>query len=115
MRIDRPGLGDHQLFLRSLFAAIENLDEGATLEERQAVFAKFAESLGSGEKLLSMTSDDRLKNVMPRLMHRLQIESMESQVKVGIPNIPIENTPLCVAFVIDMPQSVAFVTCRCPR
>ncbi len=109
LRIDRPGLGDHQLFLRSLFAAIEEFEGESNLEQRHEVFAKFAESLSSGEKLLSMTCDDRLQNVMPRLMHRLQIEGMEKQVQIGIPNIPIENTPLCVAFVIDMPQSVAFV------
>jgi uncharacterized protein YtpQ (UPF0354 family) len=109
LRIDRPGMGDHQLFLQSLFAAIEGIEGEVTQESRDEVFAKFAESLWSGERLLEMTGDDRLKKVMPRLMHRIQIESMEQQVKIGIPNIPIENTPLCIAFVIDMPQSVAFV------
>ena len=43
LRIDRPGLGDHQLFLRSLFAAIEEFEGESDLEQRREVFAKFAE------------------------------------------------------------------------
>ncbi len=107
--IDRPGLGSHQVFLENLFALIESMEPEASADDRQNVYGKFSRALDSGELLQSMGHDSRRDHIKPRLLHREHVASMEQQTGLTIPNIPIERTPLCIGFVIDLPDSVAFV------
>ena len=103
-----PEGGDHQLFFGNMHSAINSLDEN-TFENRRAVYASFTRAMNSTESLIDSTAERLAGKLMPRIIHMDQLRSMISQIDVPIPHRTLGAMPLVVVYVIDLPESVAFV------
>lgn len=99
---------EHQIFFGNMHAAIQSLHEN-TLENRRRIYASFTRAMNSTETLIDSTSERLAGKLMPRIIHMDQLRSMISQIEIPIPHRTLGAMPLAVVYVIDLPESVAFV------
>ena len=103
-----PEGGEHQLFFGNIHSAINSLVEN-TPEKRREIYDSFTRAMTSTESLLDSTAERLAKQLMPRIIHIDQLRGMVSQVDVPIPHRTLGAMPLVAVYVIDLPESVAFV------
>lgn len=103
-----PGGGEHQLFFGNMYTAVNALDEN-TIENRREVYASFTRAMNSTESLIDSPAERLATKLMPRIIHMDQLRGMMSQIDLAIPHRTLGAMPLVVVYVIDLPESVAFV------
>jgi len=103
--------GEGLLSLRNLFAAVAKID-ATDHAGREAVFSRFVGMLRQGGNAATLTDSDR-ERVRPRLVNEAFLKQLRGQVKDGtIPAVPTGVPGLSVVFVLDSPDSVAYVNDR---
>lgn len=103
-----PEGGEHQLFFGNIHSAVNSLVDN-TLGNRREIYDSFTRAMTSTESLIDSTAERLAKQLMPRIIHADHLRSMLSQVEVPIPHRTLGAMPLVVVYVIDLPESVAFV------
>lgn len=103
-----PEGGAHQLFFANIYSAVNSLTEN-TGENRREIYDSFTRAMNSTESLIDSTAERLAKQLMPRIIHTDHLRGMLSQVEVPIPHRTLGAMPLVVVYVIDLPESVAFV------
>jgi hypothetical protein len=103
--------GEGLLSLHNLFAAVAKID-ATDRAGREAVFSRFVGMLRQGGNAATLTDSDR-ERVRPRLVNEPFLTRLRGQVKdATIPAVPSGVPGLSVVFVLDSPDSVAYVNDR---
>ena len=103
-----PEGGEHQIFLANIHTAVNDLEEN-TLENRNRIYDTFTRAMASTETLIDSPGEQLATQLMPRIIHMDQLRGMMDQIGVAIPHRTLGAMPLVVVYVIDLPESVAFV------
>ena len=102
---------DGVIFLPNLFAAVANID-ARDRAGREAIFSRFVGMAHQWGSATNLTESDR-DRVRPRLVNAAFLARLRSEVKdVTIPAAPSGVAGLFVVFVLDSPESVAYVNDR---
>jgi hypothetical protein len=102
---------DGVIFLPNLFAAVANID-ARDRAGREAIFSRFVGMAHQWGSATNLTERDR-DRVRPRLVNEAFLARLRGEVKdVTIPAAPSGVAGLFVVFVLDSPESVAYVNDR---
>lgn len=102
---------DGVIFLPNLFAAVAKIDARDRVG-RETIFNRFVSMAHEWGSAANLTERDRAR-VRPRLVNETFLARLRSEVKdVNIPAVPSGVAGLFVVFVLDSPESVAYVNDR---
>jgi PAS domain-containing protein len=99
---------EFQILLENMRAVVDELPH-ETLDERRRIYEEYVRCLQRGESAFESSANCLLDQLMPRIIHRDQLENMVEQFEMPIPHRPLGDLPLVAVYVIDLPESVAFV------
>lgn len=103
-----PKLGDGQIFLARLYSALTSVKANDP-NARRAVFERFVKVRTEGvEALESLTVARFGDKILPRLVTSDYFSGLPE--KLTVPSRPLDNTGLHVVYVLDLENSVAYIS-----